>query len=75
MVDGTAESFSELAEDLGRKANAGHPFLAATLLHLISKYNMGSFCTDGTNSTPGPTILCCSHLNFPGTWKFISCQE
>lgn len=75
MVNGTAESFSELTEDLGTKANAGHSALAATLLCLISKHTMGSFCTDGTNSTHGPAILCCSHLNFPGTWKFISCQE
>lgn len=75
MVDGIAESLSELREDLSRKANAGHPVLVAILLPLNSKHSLGSFCGDGTNSTHGPTILHCSHLNFSSTWNFINLQH
>lgn len=75
MVDGIAESFIELGEDLSRKANAGHPALAAILLPLNSNHRMGSFCRDGANSTHGPTILHYSHLNFSGIWNFITWQE
>lgn len=69
MVDGIAESFPELGEDLSRTANAGHPVLAAILLPLSSKHRIGSFSRDGTNSTHGPTILHCSHFNFSGIWN------
>lgn len=64
MVDGIAGSFSELGEDLSRKANAGHPVLASILLPLSSKHRMGSFSGDEKNFTHGPTILHCSHLSF-----------
>lgn len=40
MVDGIAESLSELGEDLSREANAGHPVLAAILLPLNSKHSI-----------------------------------